>query len=129
MIVAIVTTIFNLGETKRVASMRNIRLATLAVGTLGLLLALFFEDLVNLILNAFTSLAILLPATFLPLVMKVREDAAFYSIVTGLLLAGTWLVIEPSDAFVPAILATAIVFILLSVTNKKGTTLACTKDT
>lgn len=92
---------------------------TLFVGLLGLVIAIAIPSVIQLIINAFSSLAILLPATIGGLFWKrATSKAACWSILSGFLTIIILMWIIPKIAFIPGILISIIVFFILSFITK-----------
>jgi len=88
------------------------RLVTLGVGCVGLVLAILVPDVVQLVLNAFFTVAVLSPALaagiFWP---RATRLAATLSIAAGAVVTLAFLPVIPRQAFVPGLLVAAVVLL------------------
>ena len=102
------------------------RIATAVCGIIAILFAILFKDIVNLVGNAFSSLAILVPAIVCGLFWKkTTEKGAFWSIIIGattlysLSILLTFVAPETAQlASLPALIVSIIMIFLISILTK-----------
>ncbi len=96
-------------------ALRLSRLLSLSIGTTGVLLALAVPDVVQLVLNAYFVVAVLAPALFAGLLWRrVTQRAAACSIAGGALTTLGFLPLAPRQAFVPGLLVSLLLIVVLS---------------
>lgn len=95
------------------------RIFTIAFGILGLLTAYLYSDILQLGLTGIFISLVLLPSLLGAFLWKRSNSAAsFWSIVAGFVVLIAFLPSQPRTAFIPSILADAIVFVILSYATK-----------
>lgn len=97
------------------------RVATLICGSLGLLIAILFPNLVVLSVNSLFTLLILVP----PIIggffwKKATSKGAMYSILFGGLTLIIFFFIKPETAFVPGFFVSMLTFVFVSIISSHG---------
>ncbi len=95
------------------------RRVTLLMGGIGLLIAILIPSIVQIIVNAFSTLIILLPAVLGGLLwQRATSKAAFWSICLGVLSTFILIPFLPKTAFIPASIVSILSFIVISLNSK-----------
>jgi solute:Na+ symporter, SSS family len=103
--------------------LRNARLSTLIVGTIGLSISFLVRDILTLSVVALFLLLVLLPGVIGGFFWKrATSQAALWSIVGGILANAIALPFGPETAFVPGFLVSVILFVGVSLLSKHSET-------
>jgi len=95
------------------------RLSSILLAVAAMLFALAIPDLVQIMVNAFSVLMILLPAVLSGMFAKRKdESAAFWSILIGLVTTLSLLFVIPKTAFVPGVLASLVTFGVMRLSSR-----------
>ena len=95
-----------------------IKITTVIVALVATIITLLAEDIVKIVVNAFSSLAILFPAIILPFYGVLNEKASFYSVLFGFISAITLVFFFSDVSFVIGVLTTYGLYIVIFLFDK-----------
>lgn len=99
--------------------LKLLRRVTLLLGIIGIFISILIPNIVQLIVNAFSSLIILLPATIGGLFWKrATSKGAFWSILIGFISTLILAFFIPKTAFIPGFFFSLLAFIIISLHTK-----------
>jgi Na+/proline symporter len=102
--------------------LRVSRWVTLFLGLIGLAVALIVFNIVHLAIEAVSFYIVLFPAIVFGFYSKRRSnEAAFWSIVIGSIVMTVFLFIDPVQAFIPGLLTSLVVFLVVWVFEGRKT--------
>ncbi len=95
------------------------RISTFVCGLIGLIIAILYQNLVALSVNALFMLLILIPSVIGGFFWRrATAKGAFYSVIAGLVVMIPFLIITPETAFVPGFIASLLTFFIITILSK-----------
>ena len=91
-------------------------------GAGGLIIAALFPDLVTLSVNSLFLLLVLVPSIIGGFFWRQgTSQAAVSSIFAGMIVTGVFLALDPTTAFVPGFVSSAVTYVIVSLMTRHGT--------